>query len=140
MGNETELDLRPLLLRRFAWDIFPHDFDLLKEIQGKLGLVPDDDDGMEVEHAASDIRINRVAPLSDTLQTLSGIAAEVMAQYLCVCVEDDADEEDIHIPGDVIVAFETQNTEVINDGATAIISHLLDTGVLVYGPKVRRQP
>jgi hypothetical protein len=138
MENETEprLDPRPLLLKRLVWDVFPHDADVVKEIQTRLGLVPDGDDGLEVEHRASDTRINRVAPLGDTLETLSGYAAEVMGQYLVAVLEHHTDGE-VETPEGFHEAFAQQNGEIIYDSTYAIICHLMDKGILVYGPKVR---
>lgn len=138
MENETEprLDPRPLLLKRMVWDVFPHEADVVREVQTRLGLVPDGDDGLEVEHRASDTRINRVAPLGSALEQLSGYAAEVMGQYLVAVVEAHTDGE-AEIPEGFHEAFATQNQEVIYDASYAIICHLMDTGILAYGEKVR---
>lgn len=138
MGNETEprLDPRPPLLKRMVWDIFPHDAEIVQEVQKRLGLVPDSEDGLEVEHRASDTRINRVAPLTGTLETLSGYAAEVMGQYLVSVLETTAGQE-VELPEGFHDSFGRQNAEVINSATYAILCHLMDTGVLAYGPKVR---
>jgi hypothetical protein len=138
MENETEprLDPRPLLLKRMVWDVFPHDADVVREVQSRLGLVPDGAEGLEVEHRASDTRINRVAPLGNALETLSGYAAEVMGQYLVAVLESHSDDE-VELPEGFHDAFATQNSEIIYDSTYAIICHLMDTGVLAYGPKVR---
>lgn len=138
MENEIErLDPRPLLLKRFVWDIFPHQADLVRDAQGKLGLVPDHADGIEVEHDASDTRINRVAPLISVLETLSGYAAEVVGLYLLAMFEGAADDQDFEVPDGFRETFARQNGEVIFDSTYAILCHLLDTGVLAYGEKVR---
>jgi hypothetical protein len=141
MENEPELsplDPRPLVIKRMVWDIFPHDYDLIREVQGKLGLVPDHDEGLDVEHAASDTRVNKIVPLQETIDILSGFAGEVLAQYLVLCIKAQTENPDIEVPGDVIEAFEVQNAEVLSEGVFAIVSHLMDTGVLAYGEKIRK--
>lgn len=138
MGNETELDMRPLILKRLIWDIYPHDIDLVRDVQSKLGLVPDTDDGMELEHEASDVRINRAAPLTDTIETLSEYAAEVMGHYLVAMVSAHAGG-DVEVPDDFYEGFARQNGQVIYESTYAILCHLLATGVLEYGKKVRKQ-
>ena len=138
MEHEPELmiDPRPLLLKRLVWDIFPHDPDVVREAQHRLGLIPDDAEGLEVEHSASDTRVNRVAPLTAALHTLSGYAAEVIGHYLVASLE--ATDDDAELPDDEFFGrFARQNSEVIYDSVLAIIAHLMDTGVLEYGKKVR---
>lgn len=138
MENTPELlDLRPLLLKRFTWDIFPHDFELIAEVHSQLGLFPDNEDGMTVEHTASDARVNRVRPLGDALSTLSGLAAEVVGHYMVRVMEDE--DDDTEVPEGFYESFASQNTAVIYEGAYSIIAHLMDKGVLVYGSKVTGQ-
>ena len=136
MENETEqLDIRPLLLKRFVWDIFPHDFDAIREVQQQLGLVPDGAEGAKVEHELSDKRLNRVGPLDSTLRTLSDVAAEVVGRSVLAPVA--ANSGELEVPDGFYESFRRQNGEIIRDSALAIIAHLLDTGVLEYGQKVR---
>lgn len=132
MANETELlDPRPLLIKRLIWDVFPHDTDLVREVQEKLGLVPDDIDGLAVEHDASDTRINRAAPLDPALRVMSQIVSEVVSLYVLAGLEH-AD-----VPDDFQETFGQQNVYIIYEGVHAIVCHLLDTGALAYGEKVR---
>lgn len=139
MENETEqrLDPRPLLLKRMVWDIFPHDPDVVRDVQIKLGLVPDADGGLDVEHDASDTRINRVAPLSIALKQLTGYAAEVIGQYLILMLASAAEDGEVEVPEGFHESFANQNREIIFESTYAILCHLMDTGVLTYGPKVR---
>jgi hypothetical protein len=133
MGHETgQLDIRPLILKRMIWDIFPHEWDAVKEAQCRLGLVPDTEEGMEFGHGESDTRINRAAPMSHTLKVLSSYAAEVVSAYAC----DGVNEEDI--PDGFSDGFLRQNAAIIFDSTYAILAHLLDTGVLEYGKKVHK--
>ena len=139
MVNDIELPLdpRPLMLKRFVWDIFPHDEELVREAQVLLGLVPDHEDGLEMEHAASDTRLNRVAPLSAVLEVLSGYAAEVVGLFL-LSMLGSATDVDLDLPEGFRETFTRQNSEIILDSTCAIVAHLMDTGVLAYGEKVRR--
>lgn len=136
MENETEkLDMRPLLLKRFVWDVFPHDIDAVREAQQNLGLVPDGEGGMEIEHDASDTRVLRVAPLRSTLRTLSGLVAEVVGLNIMTFIREEAEE--LEIPEGFTESFANQNSEIIYESSYAILCHLMDTGVLSYGEKVR---
>jgi hypothetical protein len=139
MENEAELspDPRPLVLKRLAWDVFPHDYDAIREVQGRLGLVPDDDEGMDVEHAASDARVNRIAPLQETLDVLSEFAGEVLAHYMLLTVSAEAGDG-VEVPQEIIDVFQEQNAEVLSEGVSAIVSHLMDTGILEYGAKIKK--
>lgn len=137
METATErLDPRPQLLRRMVWDIFPHDPELVRDAQVKLGLIPDGDDGMEAEHSASDTRMNRVAPLDQALELLAEYAAEVMGQFMVAVLESNAGCE-VELPEDFHESFANQNSQVIHSSTYAILCHLMDKGVLVYGEKVR---
>lgn len=133
MENETELlDPRPLMLKRLIWDVFPHDTDLVREVQQKLGLVPDDIDGLDMGHDASDTRINRAAPLDGALRVMSQLVSEVVSLYVLAGLEHGGSE----IPDDFQATFGEQNVYIIYEGVHAIICHLLDTGALAYGEKV----
>lgn len=138
MGNEADqkLDPRPLMLKRMVWDIYLHDPEVIRAAQQKLGLVPDSEGGMDHEHELSDTRINRTAPLRPVLHTLAGYAAEIMCHYMVSQMEDQAGDT-LEVPHGFFDAFAAQNAEVIYESAFAIICHLLDTGVLEYGAKVR---
>jgi hypothetical protein len=135
MENETELDPRPLILKRMIWDVFPHEPEIVREVQNQLGLVPDGDEGLEVEHERSDERCTRAMPLQEIIDTLSGIAAEAVGFYMISLVQAQTDEE-ISVHESFLKAYAKQNTEIISDGTFAIIAHLLDTGVLEYGKAV----
>lgn len=136
MEHETgQPDMRALLLRKLAWDVFPHDNDIVREVQQQLGLVPSDEDGLDFEHDQSDTRINRLAPLAPALRNLSRLAAEVTGLYMIFVMEAHADAE-LEIPEEFLEGFTQQNTEIIFESVHSILCHLLDVGALAYGEKV----
>jgi hypothetical protein len=139
MESETgQPDFRVLLLRNFIWDIFPHDNDIVKGVQQQLGLVPSADDGLDVEHDQSDMRINRAAPLEVAIRNLSVLASHVIGVHMIYCLEVKAGHE-VEVPEGFLDGFSKQNKEIIYGGTHAIICHLLDTGALTLG-KPARQP
>lgn len=129
-------DFRVLLLRNLIWDVFPHDNDIVRKAQQQLGLVPSAEDGLDVEHGQSDVRINRVAPLDLAIGNLSVLAARVLGVYMIHCLEARAGRE-VEVPDGFLDGFARQNEEIINEGTHAIICHLLDTGALTLGQAAR---
>jgi hypothetical protein len=139
MEHDAELgvlDPRPLLLKKFIWDIFPHDADIA-DVQHRLGLMVDTEDGMEVDHRASDLRIARIKPLCEGTSALSGYLAEVMGVYLVTQLEEMSGPEGVEIPDGFIDGLADQNHEIIYLGGLALIAHMLDIGVLQYGEKAQ---
>lgn len=137
MESETgQPDLRVLLLRNIIWDVFPHDNDIVRKAQQQLGLVPSADDGLDMEHSQSDVRVNRVAPLDRAIGNLSALAARVLGVYMIHRLEAKAGHE-VDVPEGFLEGFAKQNTEVVYEGTHAIICHLLDTGALTLGQPAR---
>lgn len=130
-----DFDPRPYIIRNFIWDMFPHNMDMAK-IQASMGLVPSDDDGLDVEHEQSDTRGNRAAPLASTLTKLSGYAAEVAGE-LAVAYMENKHGEAFNPPPGFKEAFAQQNAQIIDVATSAIFAHLLDTGVIEYGKALR---
>ena len=135
--NETmeKIDPRPLVIGDFIWDMFPHQLDgtAFRNIQLSLGLLPSDDDGLEVLHKVADQRKLRMAPIQGKLNELSGWAAEVVVEYAFRSIQ--ARGIDITLPAEVRQAFNHQNQEVLELAVPAIVSHLIDTGVLALTEK-----
>lgn len=132
-------DLRPRLLRRVIIDMLPYsvtDVDLLK-MQDRLGLVPSSLDTLALERNESNSRIELVKPLSEMLVTMSGFSAEAIAEYFLLkldsIIDEDDDDDDEDIPVDTIrKALVAQNTQVIVTAVHAIVSHLIQSGVLHF--------
>lgn len=128
---------RAQLMKRLVWDIFPHDFGEISHAQEHLGLLPDSDEGMHSEHDASDTRVNRAAVLRPALEVLARCTAEVSVVYLMslaqgpACTDPGMSEEDAYR------GLVEQTAVAVYFSSYAIIAHLLDTGVLEYGRKIR---
>lgn len=136
--TEQKIDWRRPVIADFIWDMFPHQLPAndYRRIQDSLGLVPSDDDGLNLLHDLADKRKMKVAPIQDRLDLMSGWAAEVVVEYAFRSAQ--AHGMDMtEPPSPVRAAFNEQNTNVVQMAATAIISNLLDTGVLAYGEKLK---
>lgn len=135
--SEEGINLKPLLLKKFVWDIFPHEADI-PAVLLSLGLVPDGEEGQEIEHAASDARLDRVAPMFPATKILSGIMGEAMTAYLLhLLVEQGGDVSEM--PEGFRETMTAQNTEVIFQGSLAMIAHMMDYDVLTYTEEMMRK-
>jgi hypothetical protein len=141
--DNTPLDPRPLVTRRMIWDIYPHAYDQT-EIQKRLGLTPDSQDGLDMDHKASEIRHRATVPLHAVLAIMSECAGNVMTdmlmQEMLDAVAEEAaesgeefDELEIEFEEGYVESFAEQNTQVIFHSALAIIGQLLANGLLAYG-------
>jgi hypothetical protein len=138
MDDEIEMvDGRPLFLKRMIWDIFPHDADIT-EVQRRLGLLPDQPDGLEMAHAESDARIDTVRPLIRASSMLSAYIAEVVGVYLVMTMEGQAGRK-LELPDGFYESFAEQNQEAIFLGSMALIAHMIDAGVLTYASDIEKK-
>jgi hypothetical protein len=138
MADEIEMvDARPLFLKRMIWDIFSHDSDIA-EVQRRLGLVPDQPDGLEMAHAESDARIAMIQPLIRPSSLLTHYIAEVMGVYLVMSLEAHAGRS-VELPDDFYESFAEQNQETIFLGSMALIAHMMDAGVLAYASDIKKK-
>lgn len=120
-----DIDLTPLITRRIAWDMLPHDhvIDTLQE----MGLVLGDQQILDMEHKESHKRQEKMADLLPIVRKFSKIAASVFTEAFMHPVEDS------DLPEGVRDQFNNQNSELINAGVFAVIGQLLDAGVLTLG-------
>lgn len=141
---ETTQDPRPRMLRRVVIDMLPYsvtDAQIL-EMQDRLGLVPSSLDVLEMDRKESNARIKSLTPISEALTTMSGYAAEAIAEYFLMSVGADDDEDDsedapedgaMRVPtGYLRNVLITQNKNVIVTAVHGIVSHLVASGVLVF--------
>jgi hypothetical protein len=136
-SEEEAVNLKPLLLKKFVWDIFPHEADI-PAVLLSLGLVPDGEEGQEVEHAASDARLSKVAPMFKAVEVLSGIMGEAMTAYLLHLLEKQGGDL-ASLPDEIRETMTTQNAEVIFQGSIAMIAHMIDYEVLTYTEEMRNR-
>jgi hypothetical protein len=140
--EQDGLDPRPLVKRRMIWDIYPHSADQI-EIQKRIGLTPDSDDGLDMDHRSSDLRLRVVSPLSDVLYIMSGCASEVVTdmlmQEMLEALREDAEElggeAEMALDDEYTASFIEQNQEVIFHASLAIIGQLMANGLLAYGER-----
>lgn len=123
-----EIDMTPMLLRRFAWDTMP--CDQVRELLTLLGLTHGTDEGMSLDHADSHHRVARVFPLEPYLQRFAEVLGVVTATALLK-------QAGITDPSVDTVKFAEQNAEVVLHSARAIIAQFVESGVLTYGPRVQ---
>jgi hypothetical protein len=137
MEQETEtINRRPLVIGEFIWDMFPHQLDstAYRNIQNSLGLLPSDDDGLDILHKMADLRKLKIQPIQPKLEEMSVWAAEVVVEYAFRSAQARGAELS-ELPGEIRLMFNTQNKEVLEMGVTAIVAHLVDTGVLALTDK-----
>lgn len=123
----SDVDLTPVLLRKMAWDTMP--CPEVPDLLTALALTHGTDEGMHLDHVESHRRLAAVFPLEGFLQRFSEVLGVVVATAMTERAGVDLGEES--------VLFAEQNAEVILAGTRAIIGQFVDTGVLVYGPRVQ---
>lgn len=126
--NKT-LDLTPLMKARLVWDVIDH--DAMREWMPRLGLTPASEESMELDHLACHRRAQLAMPVSGLVDTLASLLAEIHGTYV------------IHEAGDLVppgqraeAAAEYADVayRMIQSSALAIVSELLQEGLLAYGP------
>jgi hypothetical protein len=133
--TEQAIDWRRPVIGDFIWDMFPHQLEAndYRRIQDDLGLIPSDDDGLNVLYDEAEKRKAIMKPIQGKVDLMSGWAAEVVVEYAFQSAKVDMNQ----LPQQIRDAFNTQNTNVIQMAVTAILGNLLDTGVLAYGEKLK---
>lgn len=113
---ETEA---PAIFRGMLRDLIACDsFD---EISDAFGLVPAGPDVDRVEHAMSHARIEEFMPIAEDTLTHADVAADVLFQLTHMEEEDEDDD------GLAMFHF------ISRTASCAVISHLLENGVLAVG-------
>lgn len=135
--EQETIDWRKPVIADFIWDIFPHGLPLVeyRRFQDALGLLPSDDDGLDLLHREADKRQALMMPLRKKLDTLSPWAAEVIVEYVFRSAQFhgvDLSEIREHIRPQLV----EQNAQVVHLAVTAVLGRLLEQGVLTYGEKL----
>jgi hypothetical protein len=138
MEQETDqkIDRRPLVIGDLIWDMFPHHLEGTdyRNIQNALGLLPSDDDGLDILHKMSDKRKAVLSPIMPKLDELSGYAAEVVVEYAFRSLQ--ARGADItEVPAEIRQVFNYQNTQILELALPAVLAHLIESGMLALTEK-----
>ena len=116
----VEIDKTPLLVRQFAWDLFPREW--MPNVWSLLDLVPEGPDGQEREFTESETRIAETEPMVAHIEVYSAIVAFIMSQ------SDLSHEEEV-TPEQEKAKMEKYQ-ELISCGASVIIAKLIDDGMI----------
>lgn len=120
-----QVDMTAVLTRRFAWDTT--ECSLVPDLLVALGLTLGSDEGMDRDHKESHQRMHSVYPLEGQIQAYSHVLGAVLTKAISVIQEVDLCEE--HEAG-----FAGQNTELIAAAVRAVLAHLMNLGIIQYGP------
>ena len=126
VASEGPIDLTATLLRRMAWDTMP--CDEVADLLTALGLTHGTEEGMHLDHADSHHRMAAVFPLEMFLRRFSEVLGVVFATAMTQRAGIELGEDSIK--------FAEQNAEVVLSASRAIIGWFVESGVLVYGPRV----
>lgn len=134
--NDTEdrIDPRKLIVSNIIWDLMPRasDHASIQKLQDRLGLIPSDTEGLAVEHALSDARKKNIADIVPVLSKLSAWTAEVIMEKN-LCELEATHGVQVIVPDEVKSAVWSQTATQIITTSAAIISHLMETGVIRMG-------
>lgn len=125
------IDLRPLHIRRFSWDILP--CGSAQSIQAKMGLVPSTTEAAELEHVESHARMQMVSLIEPAITQFSRIVSEVLSKYIVDIASDAVKDAMNDEMSEKLIA---QNAEMVRVGTLSICASLMDTGVIGYTKKV----
>jgi hypothetical protein len=112
-----DIDARPLLTRRLAWDMLPHCYTPL--VLNRLGMVPASEEGEDLEHDDSHRRLDPLVNIEPQMRPI----LEIVTNILCAAMLVDEDDSP-----------HTLNEEVVGEIARAscvgMLAHLVNTEVV----------
>ena len=125
-----DFDMTPMMLRRMSWDALP--CDAVPEIHRRLGLATaGDPDQEDMDHLDSHERLKLVAPLVSTIDFLTPLMAQIISKTILIDVSGDTETTEL-----IERQLNDQNESVIRAALVAVLTQLLDNGVLEYSDKV----
>lgn len=127
--TDGEVDLKALLLRRFAWDTMA--CSRVEALLPKLGLTLSTPEGTEKEHLESHHRMASVLPFEHLIRDYSVLLGTV----LTTAITEAAGIADQMSPEDQL-GYVQQNVELILAGGRAMMAQLFFMGLIDYGPIV----
>lgn len=117
MNNIEGIDARPLLTRRMAWDMLPH--DLSPVVLRRMSMIPPDDQGERLEHLASHRRLDPLLVIEPHLRPILPIVKDIM----CAAMLVDQDGSPNALTEDVV-------SEIVRASCVGLLAHLVEQQVV----------
>lgn len=117
MNNTEGVDARPLLTRRMAWDMLPH--DLSPVVLRRMELVPPGDEGEDLEHGDSHHRLEPLFAIEPYLRPILPIVKDVM----CAAMLVDQDGSPNDLTEDIV-------GEIVRATCVGMLAHLVEQQVV----------
>lgn len=114
------LDVVPSIKKKLIHDVVP--CGRADEFMRSMELIPGSPEGEEVEHRASHRRLNRIAPVNESILLIAGLAGEVVGRCILEDQGIDPDEDTIN-----------QYQKVASVSAQTVIANLLEMDLLHIG-------
>lgn len=121
------IDVTDAIRRRLIWDVIP--CDMATEYIERLGLNPGTEEGNDLEHRDSHVRLNKLIPIEQVLRVTIALAGDVIARAILdtAGIEGPVKENPDYL----------QYQRVLNAGVIAVMANLLDFGAIEIGEEVR---
>lgn len=120
MTNIEGIDARPLLTRRLAWDMLPH--DLSPVVLRRLELVPPSEEGETLEHVDSHHRLDPLLDIECHLRPILPLVKDI----LCAAMLVDQDAE----YASPTPLTEEVVSEIVRASCVGVLAHLVNQEVV----------
>jgi len=117
MNNIENIDARPLLTRRLAWDMLPHMYSSI--VLSRLGLVPPGDEGEDLEHEDSHQRLDPLLNIECHLRPILPLVKDV----ICAAMLVDQDGSPTPLNEEVV-------GEIVRASCVGVLAHLVEQQVV----------
>jgi len=124
MNNKEGIDARLLLTRRLAWDMLPH--SLPPSVLRRLGLVPASEEGEEMEHVASHLRLDQLVGIEQQLKPVLPIVKDIMCAAMLVDLD-----------GSSAFLNEEEIGEIVRASCVGMLAHLVNLEVVQVNDGLR---
>lgn len=108
------------LKRQVFWDMFDHDATGESEIQSLCGLMPASEEVLDMEHDASDGRLERIGAVYPRIKDVCALAGDLAAGVILNHL-DEEEKADQAAMWAMVIAM----------GAVAVVADLVDKGFLI---------
>lgn len=131
---DEEIDLTPVVRQRLAWDIC--DCQEIDDLWEELGLIPPGEDVAEAAHHESHERMATVAPLI----TLGDVYVLLTSDIISRIMKHHFEKSGGEMTDAMKSIMAAQNQEVIRGAIYPILAHMLESGVIQFGPAAHSSP